>query len=78
MMSHNASYYCTYLASQDITTLSQESTYFCKGGGGVGVEFSPLYTGGLFQSYMLEKSICHFRGVGLFCRFYSILDGKSC
>ena len=24
--------------------------------------------------YMLDKSICHFRGVG----FYSIFDGKSC
>ena len=23
----------------------------------------PLYTGGLFQYYILDKSICHFRGV---------------
>ena len=26
--------------------------------------FNPLYTGRLFQSYMFDKSICHFRGVG--------------
>ena len=26
---------------------------------------------------MLDKSICHFRVYGLFCRFYSIFDGKS-
>ena len=33
---------------------------------------SPLYTDGLFHCYMLDESICHFRGVGtvvllLFC-----------
>ena len=39
--------------------------------------FNPLFTGGLFHCYMLDKSICHFRRSGLFCRFYSILDGKS-
>ena len=26
--------------------------------------FNPLYTGGLFHCYMLDESICHFRGVG--------------
>ena len=26
--------------------------------------FNPLYTGELFHCYMLDKSICHFRGVG--------------
>ena len=25
---------------------------------------NPLYTGGLFHRYMLDESICHFRGVG--------------
>ena len=25
--------------------------------------FNPLYTGRLFRCYMLDKSICHFRGV---------------
>ena len=25
---------------------------------------------------MLDESICHFRGVGLFCRFYSIFSWK--
>ena len=25
--------------------------------------FNPLYTGRLFHCYMLEESICHFRGV---------------
>ena len=24
---------------------------------------NPLYTGGLFHCYMLDESICHFRGV---------------
>ena len=37
----------------------------------------PLYTGGLF--HMLDKSICHFRGVGAILLFsYSNFDGKSC
>ena len=26
--------------------------------------FNPLYTGGLFYWYMLDESICHFRGDG--------------
>ena len=38
--------------------------------------FNPLYTGGHFHCYMLDKSICHFRGVGLFCRFHSIFRCK--
>ena len=43
------------------------------------VEFlNLLYTGRLFHSYILDESICHFRVPGLFCHFYSILDGKSC
>ena len=37
-----------------------------------------LYAGGLFHCYMLDKSICHYRGAGSICRFYSIFDGKSC
>ena len=28
------------------------------------VTVNPLYTGGLFPCYMLEKSICHLRGLG--------------
>ena len=28
------------------------------------VHFNPLYTGRLFHCYMMDKSICHFRGVG--------------
>ena len=35
--------------------------------------FNPLYTGGLFHCYMLNKTICLV--LGLFCRFYSIFDG---
>ena len=35
-----------------------------------------LYTSGLFHSYMFDKSICHFRGVGSIRHFYSIFDGK--
>ena len=27
-------------------------------------QINPLYTGGLFHCYMLDESICHFRGVG--------------
>ena len=38
----------------------------------------PLYSGGLFHYYMLDQSICHFRGVVVFCRFYFIFDGESC
>ena len=26
--------------------------------------FNPLYTGGLFYRFMLDESICHFRGAG--------------
>ena len=26
-------------------------------------EINPLYTGGLFHCYILDESICHFRGV---------------
>ena len=29
------------------------------------VYFNSLYTNGLFQCYMLNKSICHLRGVGV-------------
>ena len=28
------------------------------------MQINPLYTGGLFHCYKLDKSICHFRGVG--------------
>ena len=31
-----------------------------------------LYTGGHLQCYTLDESTCHFRVLGLFCRFYSI------
>ena len=30
---------------------------------------NPLYTGGLFHCYMLDMSICHFRGVGAILLF---------
>ena len=40
------------------------------------LSFNPLYTGGLFHCYMLDESIYHLSC--LFCRFYSICDGKSC
>ena len=33
----------------------------------------PLYTGRLFHLYMLDESICHFRGI---CRFYSNFYGN--
>ena len=42
------------------------------GANGIYLYFNPLYTGGLFHCYTLDESICHFRGVGSFCRFYSI------
>ena len=37
---------------------------------------NPLYTGGLFYCYMLEKSVCHFRGVGsiLLLLFYFMME----
>ena len=37
--------------------------------------FNPLYTG--FHCYMLDESILFFHFWGLFCRFDSIIDGKS-
>ena len=40
-------------------------------------KINPLYTSRLFHYYMLDESICHFRVLGLFCHFYSILDGNS-
>ena len=39
--------------------------------------FYPLYTDGLFQCYMLDEFICHFRSVGSVLSLYSIFDGKS-
>ena len=30
------------------------------------ITFNQFYTGGLFHCYMLDESICHFRGVGFF------------
>ena len=37
---------------------------------------NPLYTGGLFHCYMLDESICHFRGVGsvLLLLFYFLME----
>ena len=40
--------------------------------------FNPLYSSGLSYSYIMDESICHFRGVGSIYRFYSISNGKSC
>ena len=37
-----------------------------------------LYNGKLFHCHMLDESTCHLGVSSLFCRFYSILDGKSC
>ena len=34
-----------------------------SGSGPLGPLVNPLYSGGLFHCYMLDKSICHFRGV---------------
>ena len=39
---------------------------------------NPLYTGGLIHCVMLDKSVCHFRGVGSSLSFFSIFDGQSC
>ena len=43
-----------------------------------GILFSPLYTSRLFHRCMSDNSICHFRGLGLFCHFYFVFDGKFC
>ena len=40
--------------------------------------FNLLYTCGLFHCYMLDKSICHFRGVGSILSLLFFFDGKSC
>ena len=42
------------------------------------VIFSPLYTGRPIHCYMLDEFICHLGVSFIFCRFYSIFDGKSC
>ena len=39
--------------------------------------FSPLYTCSLFHWYMLDKSICHFRGVGSILSFLLCPATKS-
>ena len=36
------------------------------------VSFNTLYTGKLYQCYMLDESICHFRDIWFVCRFSSI------
>ena len=38
--------------------------------------YNPLYTVGLFHCYMLDKSICHFRGGGyiLSLLFYFLME----
>ena len=41
------------------------------------VYFNPLYSGGLFHCYMLDKFICHLRGVRSILSLFSIFDGKS-
>ena len=38
-----------------------------------GPTLNPLYTGGLYHCYMLDESICHFRGVRAIFGFYFIL-----
>ena len=48
------------------------------GGGEREKILNPLYTGILFQCYMLNKSICHFRGVGSTLSLLFYFDGKSC
>ena len=39
---------------------------------------NPLYTGGLFHCYMSTSLFIILGVAGLFRRFYSIFDGKSC
>ena len=38
--------------------------------------FNPLYTDRLFHCYVLDKSVCNFRGVGSILSLYFIFDGK--
>ena len=38
--------------------------------------FNLLYTGGLFHCYMLEESVCQFRGVGSILSLLFNFDGK--
>ena len=37
---------------------------------------NPLYTNGLFHCYMLDESICHFRGVGSILSLLVFLMGN--
>ena len=37
-------------------------------------QINPLYSVGLFHCYLLDESICQFRGSGLFCRLCYLMD----
>ena len=41
------------------------------------LKLNPLYTDGLFHSYMLDESIFHFRGIGSILSLLFYFDGKS-
>ena len=45
-----------YAASDVVYTVGQCPVYGKQG-------INPLYTGGLFHWYMVDESVCHFRGV---------------
>ena len=40
--------------------------------------FNPLCTDGLLHCYVLDKFICHFRGVGSVLSLLFYFDGKPC
>ena len=75
-----------FIFIQNITN-SKVNEYTFRGSNSVTFNFSsllnesslnPLYTGRLFHCYMLDKSICHFQGVGSTLSLFSTFDGKSC
>ena len=57
---------CTFVFKviSNTFTRSNSDMYFFYIPSNYGSTLNPLYTGGLFHCYMLDKSICHFRGAG--------------
>ena len=55
----------------------QDPRWLCPYAATVVQGSNSLYTGRLFHCYMLDKSICHFRGSGSISSLLFYFDGKS-
>ena len=54
----------------------QDPRWLCPNRATVVQGINPLYTGRLFHCYMLDKSICHFRGFESISSLLFYIDGK--